>query len=471
VDRPLAAHGIPQVHLNATAADATRTERTSQAATRNASAARPKRIRSAALACRLSFLAIALGAIAGHAEAAARFGEVVRISGGDLEAFHGCRIDRLALLVCAQASCRPIPFQIDARDAAGNWVLDQVPARIADDNAAVLDGNSLLLFMAEDAGARAHRTDLPSASAAEIQVQDPDSESTRWAYLVEFPAAAPRSQVSYVHYNASLDRARGERIGLGFSDGIPDYLALAPEGAAAPDGPNLLDRLKIRATATFLWGWIRFSRDESGLRTESVAWRQGPIRVVRIQRQWIHIGWGIRSPTFVSSTYFYRDFAEMQVRLRLNFPPTYFFSDIIVRAILDFRDLAGWSLLTPSMSRAFPIDGSPAQAHAAINTSTDPWFALAGPRITLAQSMSASPSLATVRRRLLYRQSRKGFPPEAVPGEQPGIGFVWDRWEHVAAGTHALESRSFALPADVDVRAFMAARNRALQVTVQPPGD
>ncbi|MFN8626969.1 MAG: hypothetical protein U0587_13445 [Candidatus Binatia bacterium] len=430
-----------------------------------------ERMRNTLLATCLALLTIPLSADRGHGEVAVRYGEVVHVRGAALEALHGWRLDRLALLACGQAACQPIPFQIDAPDAAGHWLHDQDAAGIDDDATRVLGNADVLLFMADDAGSRARRTDLPGTSAAEIQIHDPVSASTRWAYLVAFPATAPRSGISYVHYDPKLDRARGARISLGFADGIPNYLAGAPEGAGAEDGPNLLDRLKIRATATFLWGLIHFSRDESGLRADAVAWRQGPIRVVRTQRQWIHIGWGIRSPTFVSSTYFYRDFAEMRVRLRLNFPPTYFFSDIVVRAILDFRDLTRWELLTPSLPRGIPAAATMSQAQALVNDSADTWFALKGPRMTLIQTMDASPSLATVRRRLLYRAGRKGVPPEAVPGEQPGIGFVWDRWEHVAAGTHQLESRSFALPAEVDVRAFMAARHRPLQATVQPPGD
>jgi len=401
----------------------------------------------------------------------ARFGEVVRVPGGNLGYLHGCHLDRLALLACTQASCRPIPFQIDARDGAGNWVLDHDPGHVGTGNAETLDGNHVLFFMADDAGAHARRTELPSASAAEIQIHDPVADSTRWAYLVAFPGAAPRSDISYVHYDPTHDRARGARLSLGFAGGIPDYLALVAQGAAALDGPNLLDRLKIRATATFLWGLIRFSRDESGLRTEPVAWREGPIRVIRVQRQWIYIGWGIRSPTFVSSTCFYRDFADMTVRLRLNFPPTYFFSDIIVRAILDFRDLTGWSVLTPSMSHPLSIDGTLSQARAAINNSADPWFALQSPSITLVQTMGGSPSLASVRRCLVYRQSHAGFPPESLQGEQPGIGFVWDHWKQVSAGWHQLDSRSYALPAGADVRAFMNTLQSALQVTVQSPHD
>jgi hypothetical protein len=250
---------------------------------------------------------------------------------------------------------------------------------------------------------------------------------------------------------------------------MPGYLAVSECGDA-----NLLDRFKVRATATFLWGLIRLSRNEDDLSTEFVGWRQGPIRIIRRQRQWVRIGWGIRSPTFGSYTYFYRDFAELPVSLRLNFKPTYFFGNIVIRAVLDFRDLRGWSVLTPSAAAPILIDGHMTEQKEALNRLSDRWFGLLGPQITLVQDMDVSSSLVSVERRLFYREDAvHSDPPEEVPGQEPGIGYQLDRWEHVGAGTHQLRSISYALPAGLDVRAFMKARSTPLQAAMHalPPTD
>jgi hypothetical protein len=254
---------------------------------------------------------------------------------------------------------------------------------------------------------------------------------------------------------------------LGFSGGIPTYLAL--RHGEDSDGANLLDRFKVRASATFLFGLIHFTRDESDLSTEFVAWHAGPIRVIRSQRQWVRLGWGIRSPTFGSYTYFYRDFAELPVGLRLNFPPTYFFGNILIRVIIDFRDLGGWSVAAPSLPAPIRIDGVMTAEKALLNDVTDTWFALVGPEITLVQSMDLSPSLASLRQRLLYREDTQlAEPPEEVPGSLPGIGYQLDRWEAVGAGAHALRAVSYALPRQADPREFIASRAVGLQIAAQP---
>lgn len=415
---------------------------------------------------------------------AARFSDVITVEAREVTPFTGYPVDRLALLACAAApqrrdrtkpihdlplpTCRPIPFQVDERDAEGRWVLDQGPEVNPDDQPGVVDANDALLFMAADSGERVARATLLGGSpVAEISIYDPLANATRWAYLVAYPTAAPRAATAYVGYDPTTDRVRGGRVMLGFTKGVPGYLAIV-DGDAAPE-VNLLDRFKVRASATLLWGLLRFSRSEDDLSTQFVGWKQGPIRVIRRQRQWIRLGWGIRSPTFGSYTYFYRDFAELPVGLFLNFPPTYFFGDIDVRVILDFRDLRGWSLTVPSLPAPIPIDGTMTAQKEALNHLPDTWFALHGPRITLLQTMTVSPSLASVRRRLFYREgdSASPEPSEAVAGAEPGFGYQLDRWEHVGAGAHQLESVSYALPVDYDVRQFMDARRVPLQVTVR----
>ncbi len=396
-----------------------------------------------------------------------RFADVVHVEGSELAALAGRTLDHLSVLACATKPCTPIPFQIDQRDPSGAWVLDHGPEPNVEQMSAALSPQDLLLFMASDAGERASAEDLPpSVPGLEIAVHDPAVGKTRWVYLLVYPIEAPRSPVSYVRYDPETDRVHGQHVSLGFSKGVPDYLALQDAAAGGP--PNLLDRLKVRATATFLFGLIHFARNEDDLTTQFVAWHQGPIRVIRRQHQWVRIGWGIHSPTFGSYTYFYRDFAELPVSLRLNFPPRYFFSNISVKAVLDFRDLRGWSVLTGDMPAGLPIDGTMTAAKRALNMRTESWLALVGPRVTLLQTMGVSPSLASVRQHLLYDESAAPDPPEAVPGTEPGVGFELNRWDDVGAGSHQLASVSYALPAGVDARAFIAAQRTPLYTEVRP---
>jgi len=397
-----------------------------------------------------------------------RFGDVVQIAGSDLPGLDGIPTERLAVLACDARACHPIPFQVDERDGGGQWVLDGGALASTDDPPGALDDNDALLFMAADAGERVARARLPAAPHVyEARVQDPLSDTARWAYVLAGKAALAANTGTYATYDPATDRSRGARVSLGFADGVPQYLSV-------DDGPNLLDRLKIRASATVLFGLLRFARSEADLRTEVLGWRAGPIRVRRVQRQWVRLGWGIRSPAFVSHTLMCRDFAELPVSLRLNFPATFFFHDIRVRAVLDFRQLHGWQVLTEGLPQPLTVDGRMTAAKRALNRETGNWFALRGPDITLLQVFESSESLHAVRRRLVYREDADGVdPPEAVRGEHPGVGYQLDQWQRVGAGRHQLTAISYALPADLDVREFVRTRQAPLAVSVQdlPPRE
>lgn len=391
----------------------------------------------------------------GLTETRAPFGAVAEMTGESLRCLRGAAEDHVAVVACGDG-CVPIPWQLDERDAEGRLALTEGPEPNPDDPPGLIDDDDELRWMVEDAGRRMAAAEIPAGAtcALEIRVR-PGSGGDRWAYAFALPVLAPRSERRYVRYDPARDVITGTRVALGFGGQTPQYLAVRREGDARE--VNLLDRLKVRVSARFL-GVIPVSRDESDLTTEFVAWHAGPIRVIRRQRQWVRVGFGLRSPTFGSDTYFYRDFAALPVSLRLNFPPTYFFRGIEVRAILDFRDLRGWQVQADGLGHPLTVGATTSSDAERFNHLRGEWFALVGPDATLLQVLGASPSLATVSKHLFYRELTAAAEPEAVAGEMPGVGYRLTDWARVDSGTHWFSSTSYALPPGDDPRRFMLER-------------
>ena len=233
-----------------------------------------------------TLVALATASIGG-AETYPRYWQPVEISAADVPALLGRAPDSLAALRCESSGCIPIPLQVDERDATGAWVLSQGALPSADE-VAELDDNDVLLMMLDDAGPRAAAAARAAGAVVEVEIADPLGFAPRFAYL---GAALSRSESpqGYVGYDPELDRLNG-RVSLGFASGVPQFLALRP------DGENILDRLKIRATATFLWGLIGVTRTEQDLLPDAVTWKSGPVRVIRRQPLEIRMRFGIRSP-------------------------------------------------------------------------------------------------------------------------------------------------------------------------------
>lgn len=374
------------------------------------------------------------------------------LTGNGLACLDGKRAADTVVVACRD-SCQPIPWQLDERDAEGRLCLDRGPEPNRDDPEGIIDRNDEILWMADDAGRRIRPEEIPAEIGCGVEVSQRFGSAGRaWVYLFVEPTAAPRSSRSYVRYDATTDVVTGAHVALGFGGPTPEYFAVRPP----PKQPwvNLLDRLKVRASARF-FGIIPLWRDEGDLRTELVGWKAGPIRVVRRQRQWVVLGWGLRTPIFRTDTLFYRDYAYLPVHLRLNFPPTYFFRGIEVLGVLDFRDLRGWRLLAEGMSEAVPIGELDERQQRDLNQRPGDWFALLGPSVTLVQRLTTSPSLATLRRTLVYREESGWQKPERWRGEMPGVGYRLTDWNEVDRGHHWFASTSYALPAGYDVHRFL----------------
>jgi hypothetical protein len=391
------------------------------------------------------------------------FWRVARLSGDALGCLAGAREEAVELIACNEA-CAPIPWQLDERDGEGELALPDGPEPNPDDPSAVVDANDEVLWMAADAGRRIAPGEAPDAAACALEIELRGGGATAWLYAFVVPAPARRSPLRYVEYDPGRDEITAARVAIGFGAPTPRYLAL--RGAEGRPGPNLLDRLKVRASARF-FGLIPLGRDEDDIQWVFSAWRAGPIRIVRREWQWVRLGWGLRTPIFRTESIVYRDSVEMPVRLRLNFPPAYFFSRIEVQAALDFRDLRGWTVRAPA--GASVVVGSTDPAAAARLTAPDAdWLALEGPSVTVVLRLQLSDSFASLRRRLLYRDDDDGEEPESVPGEHPAVGFRLTEWGDVDRGHHWFAAIATALPAAYDLAQFMRRDAEPLQIDVRP---
>ena len=396
------------------------------------------------------------------AQSSLPFWRVARVSGDALACLIGAREEAIELIACNE-TCAPIPWQLDERDAAGELALPDGPEPNPDDPSGVIDANDEVLWMADDSGRRMAPGEAPAAASCALEIELRVGAASAWGYAFVVPAPARRSPLRYVEYDPGRDEIATARVAIGFGAATPRFLAL--RGADGQTGPNLLDRLKVRASARF-FGLIPLSRDEDDIQWVFGAWHAGPIRIVRREWQWVRLGWGLRTPIFRTESVVYRDSVELPVRLRLNFPPAYFFSGIEVQAALDFRDLRGWTVRTPAGASGV-VGAIDSAAAARLTAPNADWLALEGPGVTVVLRLRLSDSFASLRRQLLYRDADGGYEPESVPGEHPAIGFRLTEWSDVDRGNHWFAAIATALPAAYDLDQFVRWDGEPLQIDVR----
>jgi hypothetical protein len=411
--------------------------------------------RGAALALLLALggSAAAEGALAplGPCGPLARTHDALEVPGVQVHRLGGTPLARLGLLAFRDGRPTPIPFQVDERRGR-KLALPGGPEPTADDKPGVLDADDLLVFMACDAGERASTAQLEQALAGagapvawrELAIEDPLDHARGFVYVVaaEHPPATERRYVAYVPDGDLVSAAR-YRIGL--VNSLPTYFAIATGPTL---GPNLIDGLRLRAEATLRADLAHWKLDEQQGHHELIAWKVGPVRVVRRSRHQVVLGLGIRLTAGIAHTYFYPQHVFGPGSLKLPFSPGVLFRDINAYGGVDGRDLRGWRYFAPGVpAGGFEVDGHMDDAERAFAGSGE-WFVLAHGNEALLFVTRMSENLRRViTLGLVYRDdASRPNPPEDSPGTVPLAGYSGRGIEKLPGGRYEFALRIFVLP-------------------------
>jgi hypothetical protein len=250
---------------------------------------------------------------------------------------------------------------------------------------------------------------------------------------------------------------------------LPDFFALAMTG---PLGPNLLDGLRLRAEATLRAGLATFTLNEQDARHELIAWKAGPIRVVRRSRHDVEILVGVHISAGVANTAFYPLHVFAPGSLKLPISPGVIFREIQGMGGVDMRDLRGWRFIAPGTPPGgLAIDGAMDDVERAF-AADGTWFVLVHGDEAILVTITLSPNLAAaIPFGVLYLDDAERLaPPERAPGSVPLVGFRGRHLEKLPPDRYHFDLRVFLLPhyRDGDAQRVLRQRDAPLVATVSP---
>jgi hypothetical protein len=362
----------------------------------------------------------------------------------------GTKLDKVGVIAFRAGRAEPIPFQIEERRGR-KTAMPGGPEPTEDDRPGELDPDDLLVFMACDAGERQDATHVEQALAEhapitawrEIEVTDPLEHEVGYVYLA-VADRPPTTTRRYVAYEPHGDLVSAARYRIGLVNALPTYFSLLTNGVP---GPNLLDGLRLRAEATIRADLAHWTLNERQGAHELIAWRDGPVRVIRRSRHQVAVGLGIKITAGIAHTYFYPRHVVGPGSLKLPFSPGILFRDITAFGGADVRDLRGWRYHAPGVPpKGFLVDGHMDEAERAFQGSGD-WFVLARGDQALLFVTRMSENLArAIPLRLVYRDdATEPYPPEDVPGTVPLVGYEGRHVETLPGGRYQFALRVYVL--------------------------
>ena len=243
-----------------------------------------------------------------------RIFDPVLVQGKWLTDLLGSDLGALRLYRHRDGQYETIRFQVDERTLEGDWVFPHGKKNNGSEGNGLLDGRDVLLFMAGDAGERAH-PDAPlqgASSVTEIELEDPVDQGRAWVYLAAHePDPPPLCPLpDYVRYNYETEEVSTDFSYYkfiitedGLHTGFSDVGAILP--AVGGDGKNRIDRMKTRIQIRFFFNLVPLSMNEEMLGQDVAAYIAGPVRVIRRLEQFFKLPFGMRGMKSVTDLHLY----------------------------------------------------------------------------------------------------------------------------------------------------------------------
>ncbi len=240
------------------------------------------------------------------------------IEGQDLEGLLDFPSKDLSLLRLEGQRTVPLPFQIDRRvcsqrgaEEICTYIVESATDP-ADRSTAPLGPKDELVFMARDAGECREDTEAASSSGApfsgnplEIRIENPDTKEQTCVYLGLGEADEQVVRHHEVDYDPALDAVTSQDYGVTFDPESPYFW----KTISLKKGE---ERIMIFRDEGFLsevshaGSMVIYDIHRGDMRTELVGHRTGPIRVIRVTRNRLHVGPFVWKATLETGI-FYRD--------------------------------------------------------------------------------------------------------------------------------------------------------------------
>ncbi len=426
--------------------------------------------------CLLSILALAVVSVtaAGGQKSLQRSEDQIIVAGRTLPAAMGWPIAQVRAFRFAQGQAVPIPFQIDEKLKNGKYALTAGNDRQADDG--VFDDNDELVFMASDTGDQGAKSALPNqpTAVAELTISDPADGGKAWVYLARYETnPPPLSTGDYVVYDNTRTFIDTLRYQMGFHQQALlsiGHLSVKPAGGG--DNTDIVDRLKVRFSATTLGGMVKIEKNENEFVSRTLGWIDGPVRIVRATANQMML-WKIKTPSAYLYNIYYVNSFEFPTEVNLPFNPAAVMSDIHFRVTSDgICGQKGKLFYNSNNLAGMVIDGAMSDAENKLNLDPYKWSAVTGPNNSyawinrLVYDAAATPAVP----KLYYRDDRTSLDnPEDDPGQCGEVGYSLINLEKVKKGKLRLLSIMYNAPQFTlnKVNRYMQILDRPLKVSGQ----
>lgn len=334
----------------------------------------------------------------------------VIVKGEALAGMINSPVDMVRVYALKNGKLIPIPFQIDKVDIDGKFIFNDKEAKekaakrkeiyedALDDrdeytaeqlktlkreaswieNMNVFDGQDELVFMAWDLGKKASKGMLPKAKAIEeIAITNPVDRDTAYAYAALFegnpPALSAQSYLSYIPENDQLE-TQCFKI-LFDKENSFKFRGCNMRNGDGKWGPNCIDQMKMRFKIDIKY-FLTINFDENNSNGKLIAYKAGPVRVIRQLKFWIELFYLKVTPVVIMDFVFYTNGFIAPAQMDIPFSPQSTMNEPS-RFIIgqDFNNnFAGYKVYTAKNNSPVLFDGKMTEEEKNLKLENQNWY-------------------------------------------------------------------------------------------------
>lgn len=340
----------------------------------------------------------------------------------------GCPIDSLRLAVFGENGLESIPFQVDKINDDKKYIFPGDDGSLRN----TLESKDEIVFMGKDLRRKATDEDLAKFKDL-VEISVVKFGKTGFAYLGQMPIK--KSNTDYIRFDEKTQRIVTPCYTLAGHPNNPSFYSELSMG-----GVDHIDRVKLRASATLVFGKVTILRTEEDIRGKFAGVIDGPVRVLKRLKYSVRIVAGIHSPTLSRVTKSYLAVHDIPNNMNVPINMDYFFTSMESLAYFDFDPaIKGARLYCTKCARGFTINGKmePFEFEDVGLGSRN--FAVCsdyGNLLTAVRVEEKTNRLMIQTSGLFIDDQAKADPPEDVPGSYGCFGYKLMHLEKVPVGKY-----------------------------------
>ncbi len=358
-----------------------------------------------------------------EASAFSRSEDHVVTKGKVLKSLRNAPIDKIRVFAMKKGKLRAIPFQIDKVNVDGGFIFDieeekdniddrkddyedslddykdaqkdddvskaklaKLEKKVAKDKRRAdwvmgknkaLNPEDELALMAWDLGGKASASMLPKAAKIEeLKITNPTDSSSAYAYVALFKSSPPAlSKNKYLEYEPKKDYINADYYTIKFQEDNP---FLFTDGRLKDSngklGENFIDRFKMRIKMDLKF-FFTMNFDENNTNGKRIAYKIGPVRVIKRILFWMEIGFLRVTPKVIIDLVFYPNGMIAPGIINSPFTPKSVMNKgSYMRVGQDFNDSMIGSKMYTKKTKPVTIDGKMSSAEKALDLKNKSWF-------------------------------------------------------------------------------------------------